>query len=614
MVVTCACFPTQWVDHVGNSCGVSQFEWELALSQRHAQAGEVPMRHLSVSEKWLVPFVLIASVVLFQTAAVASGGIDPADPMVKITSPPRDLDVNKVLALVSKDVSKETGIKESFITYYWQTFDHAVYEGKENGSPTFVDLYVPGFFSDDDVHGMLNAIADALVKHAGAERNWVFIHTHFPLPQQVYIGGAITSWDTYRGKPNNNPRDIEERALNKFQFNDSSFVFHSLWRFGVIASGGSDLGEVLTVTSRIEDFNKESWYTSWTSMADKVRAVGDEFASSLHGRSAREAYLRATNYYRASEVYLPATDPRKHAAWEKGRNTFLKAARLSGGLIEPVRIPYEKTTLPGYFIKADNSGKKRPLLLIQTGLDGTAEDLYFFLGVPAAKRGYNCLIYEGPGQGEVIGSQKLPFRHDWEKVVSPIVDYALTRSEVDADRLAIMGYSMGGYLVPRALAFEKRIRWGIVNGGVYSVFDGTMTKFPAEVREGVGKSSRKEKVNALAYAEMKKHPDLNQFINQMLWTFDAGSPFELFSKLKKYSMEDVLEKIETEMLVLNSSGDQIAGSYEQAKKFYNGLQTNKSYYEFTSDQGAQFHCQAGAPLVSSERILNWLDERAKPMQ
>ncbi|MBU4377598.1 MAG: hypothetical protein KJ724_00685, partial [Proteobacteria bacterium] len=139
------------------------------------------MRHLSVSEKWLVPFVLIASVVLFQTAAVASGGIDPADPMVKITSPPRDLDVNKVLALVSKDVSKETGIKESFITYYWQTFDHAVYEGKENGSPTFVDLYVPGFFSDDDVHGMLNAIADALVKHAGAERNWVFIHTHFPL-------------------------------------------------------------------------------------------------------------------------------------------------------------------------------------------------------------------------------------------------------------------------------------------------------------------------------------------------------------------------------------------------------------------------------------------------
>jgi len=562
--------------------------------------------------KYFVLFFLLAAIMLFQVPAMASGGIDPADPMVRVTSPPCDLDINKVLAAVSKDVSKATGIKESFITYYWQTFDHIVYEGKESNKPLYVDLYVPGFFSDDDVRGMLNAVADALVDHAGAERKWLFIHTHFPLPGQVYIGGGVSNWDTYRGKPNNAPRDIAERALNKFQFNDASFVFQCLWRFGVIASGASDLGELLTITSRVEDFNKESWYTSWNAMAAKVRATGDEFASTLHARSAKEAYFRATNYYRASEIYLSKDDPRKHLAWEDGRKAFLKAANLSGGLIEPVRIPYQKTALPGYFIKADNSGKKRPLLMIQTGLDGTAEDLYFILGVQAAKRGYNCLIYEGPGQGEAISVEKLPFRYDWEKVVTPVVDYAVSRSEVDADRLAIIGYSMGGYLVPRALAFEKRIRWGIADGGVYSVFDGTMTKFPQEVRDGVGKSSRKKTVNMLAYEEMEKHPDLKQFINQMLWTFDAGTPYDLFTKLKKYTMEDVLEKIETEMLVLNSSDDQIAGSNAQAKKFYNGLKSKKSYFEFNSDHGAQFHCQSGAPFVSSERILNWLDERAKP--
>jgi len=564
--------------------------------------------------KHALAFFFLAAMVLFQTPAMAEGGIDPADPMVRVTSPPCDLDVNKVLAAVSKDVSKATGIKESFITYYWQTFDNVVYEGKETDKPLYVDLYVPGFFSDDDVKGMLNAVADALVDHAGVERKWLFIHTHFPLPEQVYIGGGITKWDTYRGKPNNKPRDIAERALNKFQFNDASFVFQCLWRFGVIASGASDLGELLTITSTVEDYNKDSWYKAWNSMAAEVHAMGDNFSVDGHGISAREAYFRATNYYRASEIYLSKDDPRKHLAWEGGRETFLKAAALSGGLIEPVRIPYEKTTLPGYFIKADKSGEKRPLLMIQTGLDGTAEDLYFILGVQAAKRGYNCLIYEGPGQGEVISVEKIPFRYDWEKVVSPVVDYALTRSEVDAGRLAIIGYSMGGYLVPRALAYEKRIRWGIVDGGVYSVFDGTMTKFPKEVREGVGKSSRKNDVNKLAYAEMEKHPDLKQFINQMLWTFDAATPYELFSKLKKYSMDGVLGKIETEMLVLNSSDDQIAGSNAQAKKFYNGLKSIKSYYEFNADHGAQFHCQSGAPFVSSERILNWLDERARPRQ
>lgn len=111
--------------------------------------------------KHFMPFFLFAAIVLFQVPAMASGGIDPADPMVRVTSPPCDLDVNKVLAAVSKDVSRATGIKESFITYYWQTFDHVVYEGKETDKPLYVDLYVPGFFSDDDVKGMLNAVADA---------------------------------------------------------------------------------------------------------------------------------------------------------------------------------------------------------------------------------------------------------------------------------------------------------------------------------------------------------------------------------------------------------------------------------------------------------------------
>ncbi|WP_319777964.1 hypothetical protein [Maridesulfovibrio sp.] len=138
---------------------------------------------------------------LLPVNSYAEGGIDPADPMVRITSPKTNLDVEVVLAAVSKDVSKDTGVKESFITYYWQTFDAVVYEGKRSSKPLFVDLYVPGFFDDDKVKSMMTAIADALVKHAKAERKWIFIHTHFPLPGQVYIDGGIAQWDTYRGEP-----------------------------------------------------------------------------------------------------------------------------------------------------------------------------------------------------------------------------------------------------------------------------------------------------------------------------------------------------------------------------------------------------------------------------
>ena len=48
-------------------------------------------------------------------------------------------------------------------------------------------------------------------------------------------------------------------------------------------------------------------------------------------------------------------------------------------------------------------------------------------GYAALARGYNCLIFEGPGQGELIREQRIPFRPDWEKVVTPVVDFALTR-------------------------------------------------------------------------------------------------------------------------------------------------------------------------------------------
>ncbi|WP_462324271.1 hypothetical protein [Desulfoplanes sp.] len=134
--------------------------------------------------------------------AMADGGIDPADPMVRITYAKSDLDVPAVLAGVSRDVTASTGIEERFITYYWQTFDAIHCMGKPaTDKPMFVDLYVPGFFTDDQVSQLMTAIADSLKKRTGVDKEWVFIHTHFPLQGQVYISGHVEHWDNYRGRP-----------------------------------------------------------------------------------------------------------------------------------------------------------------------------------------------------------------------------------------------------------------------------------------------------------------------------------------------------------------------------------------------------------------------------
>jgi alpha-beta hydrolase superfamily lysophospholipase len=406
----------------------------------------------------------------------------------------------------------------------------------------------------------------------------------------------------------------DPRQLGRFFFQDAAFAFQSLWRFGVIAGGGADLGEALTAASRVKDGDREGWYNSWRAMAEQVEGGAREFLENGHTISARRALGRATTYYRTAEIYLDPADPRQVDTWKHGRGCFLQMAQLSEGLIDYLRIPFEEGSLPAYFCRVDRSGQKRPLLIIHTGLDGTAEDLYFIIVPFALERGYNCLVFEGPGQGEMIRVDKQPFRPDWETVVTPVVDFALELSETDSERIGLLGYSMGGYLAPRAMAFEPRVACCVVDSGVYTVFDGVMSKFPAEVKEGVGDESVRPMINRTVADIRKQQPDLDQFIGQMLWTFQADSPFDLFEKLAAYTIADVIDKIRCPMLVIGSVHDQVAGSYEQAKIFFEALeQPNKTYYEFSSAEGAQFHCQSGAPNPSSEHILNWFDERLEPL-
>ena len=141
--------------------------------------------------------------------------------------------------------------------------------------------------------------------------------------------------------------------------------------------------------------------------------------------------MRASNYYRNAGFYLDINpdDPRIVSTWEKSHDCFMKAANLSSGLIRPVRIPFQNTTLPGYLCLVDGNGTSRPTLIVHTGFDGTGEELYFGVAKFAIDRGCNVLIFEGPGQGEMIRIQGMPFRPDWEAAVTPVIDFAQNLSE-----------------------------------------------------------------------------------------------------------------------------------------------------------------------------------------
>jgi hypothetical protein len=200
--------------------------------------------------------------------------------------------------------------------------------------------------------------------------------------------------------------------------------------------GGADFGECTTTAGRVAVGDADSWYQEWNETADRVSALAEASEANGHKVSAcEEAYLRASDYYRTSYplFYGAPVDPRLVEAFDK------EATALFDPPVEPVEIPYESTTLPGYFYRVDDSNERRPTLIATNGYDPTIHETHFAHTVAAVRRGYNCLTFDGPGQGRALIKENLHMRPDWENVVTPVVDYAFSRSEVDPGRITLIG-------------------------------------------------------------------------------------------------------------------------------------------------------------------------------
>src|SRR5262249_10298301 len=87
----------------------------------------------------------------------------------------------------------------------------------------------------------------------------------------------------------------------------------------------------------------------------------------------------------------------------------------------------------------------------------------------------HCLFFDGPGQGKLLIDGGVPMRSDWERVVTPVVDFALGLDGVDHDRIALTGWSLGGYLAPPAASAEQRLQACIAAPGVGGNWPGILS-------------------------------------------------------------------------------------------------------------------------------------------
>jgi dienelactone hydrolase len=215
-----------------------------------------------------------------------------------------------------------------------------------------------------------------------------------------------------------------------------------------------------------EDAGTPVFLQAWADLTDQLVGQAEDAEKAGHTRTAGQLYFRASNYLAQAERMLAHSDPNRVPTYKRLLELAQKAFDLHSPRVSRVEIPYEGTTLPAYFSQAPAADDGPvPVVMLVNGLDSTKEHMYSSNHwEELAARGISCLMLDQPGTGEALRLQALTARIDTEVWAAAAVDWLETRDDVDAARIGIVGWSLGGYYSPRAAAFEKRlalcVAWG----------------------------------------------------------------------------------------------------------------------------------------------------------
>ncbi|TCT06746.1 alpha/beta fold hydrolase [Aquabacter spiritensis] len=390
-------------------------------------------------------------------------------------------------------------------------------------------------------------------------------------------------------------------------FKDEMFDAQFYRALGMTYYGAADIGECLALARRIPDRDPERWYVEWTALAERIYDAGQASLVAGHRVSARDAFFRAFNYFRASYTFLfqAPLDPRAVRAYERQEEAFARGMALMETPGEAMQIPFAGSPLRGLFFRPDMSGKARRTLIINNGYDGTAEEVFFYSGPAALARGYNVLVFDGPGQGRALMKHAIPLRPDWENVIRPVMDCLLARPDVDAQRVALLGVSLGGYLAPRAASGEPRLAALVADPGQMSVLEEGRAQMPGWIARQVPDGNRL--ILALLGRMLEKRAkDVSGGwgLRRGMLVHGCATPLAYLKDTATYTVAGRAHEIACPTMICVTEGEGIGRT---AKRLFDALTCEKRFHVFAAADGAAAHCESGARALFNREMFDWLD-------
>lgn len=392
----------------------------------------------------------------------------------------------------------------------------------------------------------------------------------------------------------------------EFIFKDEAFKFETLRAAGFAGDAGADIGEVLVTTAQIPEGDEDAWTAAWKATAERTAKRGEASLEVGDTVSAREAFFRASSYYRSAEFYRrkdPLNDPQVLELSRLSKDYLVKAGALLDGPFREVTIPYQDGEMPGYLFLVDDSGEPRPTVIYTNGFDSTREEGYFVVGAAALRRGYNFLAYDGPGQGWMIRENKVPYRPDWENVLGPVVDYALSVPEIDDNKIVHLGYSLGGYLVARYAAYDHRSAAIVCDDGLTTFYASYPPIPPATLH--LIEEGRDTEAIPLLEAMIADDTNARWGLENGVWVNGVADFPEYVRSTADYTLTvDDIHKIQTPVLVLEGEDDKVFAG--QAAKLAAELRAPHEHVVMRDADGAGQHCHEGAMYLLHQTVFNFL--------
>jgi dienelactone hydrolase len=159
--------------------------------------------------------------------------------------------------------------------------------------------------------------------------------------------------------------------------------------------------------------------------------------------------------------------------------------------------------------------------------------------------------------------------------------------------------SMGGYLAPRAAAFDERVD-GVVAFDTLFDFGETAGRILAGAASPLA----------------SKNPDVMWAFGNARWTMGTTGIEDTATASARYTLASVADRIRQDVLILAGADDHFVPSHQTAdfeKALVNARSVTARAFDRLSG-GAQ-HCQAGALALFDAALFDWLGEKfAEPIR